>query len=1346
MEDVSVGEAKSRMTPTLHIQLLGDLYLRHGDVPVATLQSPQEQSLLAYLLLHRGAPQSRQHLSFLFWPDSTEAQARGQLRKLLYRLRQDLPGADAYLHTDTHTVQWLSAVPFTLDVAAYERALARADEEEASGHRTEAIAALERAVALYVGDLLPSCYDDWILQERARLSQRFVHALERLQAFLEGQRAYDRAIQYAQRLLRHDPLHEPCYRALMRLYALTGNRASALRVYHECVTVLERELDVAPGLDTRQAYERLLRSGALAAPPTSPATELAASSPLVGRDSEWAQLLDCWQDAVAGTPQLVLIEGEAGIGKTRMAEELVRWTQRQGASTATARCYAAEGTLAYAPVAQWLRARPLPPLEPVWRQELARLLPELLAEDADLAPPGPMTEAWQRQRLFESLARAVLGDKKPLLLLLDDVQWCDQSTLEWLHYLLRFDPRAQLLVIGTLRLEEVRDDHPLSKWLRAARRAVPLNEIALGPLDEAETVALATNVSGRTLDADLAACIHAETEGNPLFVVEMVRAGRLVDEREPDCPPQGLPPRVQATIEGRLAQLSPSAQELVGLAAVVGREFTFAVLAEASDLDQNALLRALDELWARRVVREQGGEGYDFSHDKLRQVAYARLGEVRRRHLHRRVAGALEAVFAADLGPASGQVAVHYERAGEVERALPYYLRAAEHARQVYANEPAMGHYERVLALTAPSGTGEKAEWRLQALGGLGQVHLPMGRLPEAEDQFRAAIALGKAIASPPRQIVRLYYWLGQALYQQSRYGEQIRVGEEGLALLGKEHESIEAVLILDTIATGYHNIGNRERARDLWYRAAAFVEHLPYVEELGTIYQVIFSLYLWNKQVDEAMRWLHVLETKIAADPDERAQGIIHKQKEAVLAGKGDIQGAIAHLQQALACTTRTGNVIEREFYLWRLSYRSLSLGDVPKAEEYARASLELKWIIGPRYHYFAWGHWLLGLILLCRGIGDKATEALEQAIAHAQETDHPELDLGANQILGRMYLERGERAAAWQRYRLAAALSTPKTFRNWRASLMRPYALAFTSVLSGLEEAQADPQAFRTFCRQFPGRERFVAGAEQSPDLAQFALVQWLLEAATPAQPARLLLHETFGAPPSPAWTWHDPFGDCRYALQEGLEIHAANGRDLWHINWSAPRLLRPLSSTSVPAANPAAAGFAVQTICVPASREKLAMGGLLLWIDQANYLRLNRGMDGSHEMIFLGCVDGQDLVIGRGAAAVSLPSHRPTRRQMPPWSAPTCGWSGSTDRSGRCAARTGKRGSPSATVPFPLTHARSSACTPSATSTALSTTAPTPMGRRSALGRFSAGRWRAQCRDCERRFRRVQHCREH
>src|SRR3989440_11004594 len=278
--------------PTLHIHLLGDFLLVSGDTTVTTVNLARLQSLLAYLVLHRTAPQAPSLLAFLLWPDSDEAQAYSNLRKLLHQLRQALPYADHFLHADRHNLQWLPEHPdasWTLDVLDFEQALAQAEQVEQAQETTALRKALEQVVELYRGDLLPSSYDEWILPERDRLRQLFLQAAERLIALLEQERDYDAAIKIAQLLLRHDPLHEATYRDLMRFYALRGDRAAALRVYHTCVTILERELAAEPGEATHQAYEALLQMDASSASSTSlplkstSFTPRGAGAPLVGR-------------------------------------------------------------------------------------------------------------------------------------------------------------------------------------------------------------------------------------------------------------------------------------------------------------------------------------------------------------------------------------------------------------------------------------------------------------------------------------------------------------------------------------------------------------------------------------------------------------------------------------------------------------------------------------------------------------------------------------------------------------------------------------------------------------------------------------------------------------------------------------------------------------------------------------------------------------------------------------------------------------------------------------------------------------------------------------------------------
>src|SRR5947209_9031685 len=222
--------------PTLHMRLLGDFSLLYNDQRVTNLNTMRLRSLLAYLVLHRDVPQQRQHLAFLFWPDSTEAQARNNLRQLLHQLRQALPAVEHFLSADTQTLHWHPVTPFHLDVAEFEQALTLADEVARHDDQQALQTTLEQADKLYRGELLPGCYDEWILPERDRLRQRHLQVLEQLLHLHEVQGDLITAIRYGQRLIGLDPLSEDLYRCLMHLFALNNDRASALRVYHTSFT------------------------------------------------------------------------------------------------------------------------------------------------------------------------------------------------------------------------------------------------------------------------------------------------------------------------------------------------------------------------------------------------------------------------------------------------------------------------------------------------------------------------------------------------------------------------------------------------------------------------------------------------------------------------------------------------------------------------------------------------------------------------------------------------------------------------------------------------------------------------------------------------------------------------------------------------------------------------------------------------------------------------------------------------------------------------------------------------------------------------------------------------------
>jgi tetratricopeptide (TPR) repeat protein len=364
--------------------------------------------------------------------------------------------------------------------------------------------------------------------------------------------------------------------------------------------------------------------------------------------------------------------------------------QAPNVGVVTARCYAGEGQLAYAPIASWLKSSALRPvlmtLDAALLTDIARIRPEVIAARPDAPAPGPKLENWQRLRFFEALAQA-FRSAAPFVLVMDDVQWADADTIEWVQYFLRSASDTHCLVIGTVRAEEEQDNPALGRLVRHLERDDLVTVLALGPLDETATAQLAAAVAEQPLDEIALAQTFRETEGHPLFIVER---GRMDAASRSSTSADNVLPRVQTVVAERLALLSQDARAAAEVAAAVGRDFRFDILAQASDLEEDALVRALDELWRRHIVRVQADERWDFSHDRIREVTYAGIGPARRRLIHRRIAQGMELLFANRLDEASASIAMHLDRGGQPARAVPFLERAAAVASRVSANEEAI--------------------------------------------------------------------------------------------------------------------------------------------------------------------------------------------------------------------------------------------------------------------------------------------------------------------------------------------------------------------------------------------------------------------------------------------------------------------------------------------------------------------------------------------------------------------------------------------------------------------------------------------------------------------------------
>ena len=674
------GEPPAR----LEVRLLGVVEIILDGRRLRAFNSLRLQRSLALIAIRRDL-QHRSRLAFELWPDSNERQARTNLRKLLHDFRHSLPDIGEFVEIDNEIVRWIPTGPSEVDVLRFRDAMAVGD--------------LELAARLYSGDLLPACYDDWVLNERAKLRAEAYRAFVRLTEEAAGRDDHKATIKNVQGVLDLEPTDEAAVRIQMEAHLALDDRAAALRSYHRYVEVLERDLGVAPGEAIGAMYQQL-RVGTINRDEVR-GEELApvAESPFVGRDLEVSQLHEAWNTAREGGAHLLLVTGEPGIGKSRLAMELGRHVRAEGHVVASARAYEAAGRPPWGPVVDLLRSDTLrshiDTLDTVWRVELTRLLPELL-DAAQASGPRQSGDLAQRHRLFDAVNRAITAGNRPRLLIIDDLQWCDAETIELIGFVVRSGQTAPVLIVGTVRSEEIPEHHPLVGLVDALGHDQAATTVQLDRLDEATTATLAARLGTvDTIDPKLAARLWSETEGNPLFVIEALRAGI-----SPDGSQAVLTPTMRAVLRARLGQLPDGAQRLAEVAAVIGRPFSVGLMVSTTGIGEHELVDHVDELWRRRIIRDQGLT-YDFSHDKLRAVALEMVSPARRRQLHRAVAEAIAVEFRNNIDAAGPQLAAHYDQAGMVEPAIDAYRMAGARAVAVSALDEAVTMFRRALALLA---------------------------------------------------------------------------------------------------------------------------------------------------------------------------------------------------------------------------------------------------------------------------------------------------------------------------------------------------------------------------------------------------------------------------------------------------------------------------------------------------------------------------------------------------------------------------------------------------------------------------------------------------------------------
>jgi len=913
-----VREDEAGTELVLRVFLFGGFTLTWSDAPLPAIPSRHARSLFAYLLTYRHRPHTRDLLAGTFWPDLPDAQARRRLSQALWQINRvlnPLPSPASYLLTKSNTVQFNVAAPYWLDVAEFQSVCTGAGDAPASSE----LETLRSAVQLYQGDFLAGYYDDWAIVERERLREMVLSALSRLLELCKAQGAYEDALSYAQQLTTENPLREEGHREVMRLLHLLGRDHEALQQYELCRHILAEEIGAEPTeATTALCHAIVTRSGKgetpylprKSRPPRSPLLEGTGSVPLVGRERERITLSSYLDKAISGHGNMVLIEGDAGVGKTRLLREFARGAEWRGVQVLWARGQDMAKLPPYGVLRELLRsglsslrARQLNQLlDGTWLRETSVLVPELTEWLPGLSARVMLAPEQAHSRLLEALARTVLalGEIAPHVLILEDLQWSDEASLEALTYLVPRLPESHVLVIGSCRSEETWGRTGVWQKLRTLDWTDAYRRLVLSPLTAEECGSLVRrSLALRSRAPTFEARLYLETGGNPLFVLETLRAlhdeGVLYrdtsgdwstpwDQTTTDYAELPLPPGVYQVIARRLAQLTSDEHATLQVASVLGTDFDFELLAQACHRDQESCLAILQELVHRQLLVETS-TAYRFSHDRVRQIAYQDMAPEERRQLHRIVAEALE-----NRSPHQVEMlAYHFEQGHVWRRAVRYHVQAGEQARAVQAYASALEHLNKAIALADKADLTIRRRFEL-----LAEHEAVLDVLGKREAQASDLAAMEQLAQNRP-------LWLAQVYLRQ---------------------------------ASLWIHTGDSDRAQETARRSLAFYRQLS--NEAGQVAALILLGTLFDRhgRPAEAIAPLQEAIALSRALGDQHAEAKAQHALGSALVGTTAYAEAETHLQAALGCYRQLNDSVNEAEALLHLGIAKMEQGHLAEAE----------------------------------------------------------------------------------------------------------------------------------------------------------------------------------------------------------------------------------------------------------------------------------------------------------------------------------------------------------------------------------------------------------------------------
>lgn len=897
----------------LVISVLGTPEIEVDGVPVQ-VDTRKAIALLVYLAVTRRT-QSRDRLTGLLWPDYDQERARAALRRTLSTLKKAL--GDRWVSADRLGVS-LDQNDVELDLAALRAAVAAAASHGHPADRAcpECAAPLETALeqtgtflqGFSLRDAEP--FEEWQSLEAENVEREVSSALDRLVHGHTAAGNLEAASAAAVRKLALDPLDEPAHRQLMQLLAWRGMRTAALQQYRDCVAVLDRELGVSPLPETTALYEAIAE-GAIESrehPTLVQPDEVAPVHPwhhmLRGRAPELDRLLDRFSK-ISAVGELAVIEGEAGIGKTRLAREFVAWAGGRGASIAEARSHEGETRLPYSLIGQLLdqlAERAQEEVDPATIAEVSRLVPRLQQGGVS---PAPIDDTGALARFFESVRKVLvtcLGGSRPGVVFLDDLQWCDPASLDVLSYVARRLDQAPLFIVAGWRSEEVDQDHPLRRLASDAARSGYLTTLVLERLGSDDVRGLVEDATG--LDARAAETMTSrlmeETEGIPLFVVEYLAARATGADATTEWQ---MPVTIKELLRSRARSVGQTARQIMGTAAVIDRSFDFDAVWRASGRTELEAVDALEELVRHGLVvahaAPQAQAVYEFSHEKLRRYVYGALSAARRRVLHRRVADAFlsSARRPEQVRSVAALIARHMELGGMEAEAATYHEMAAQRARDVFANREALDHYLSALALGHPDPASLHE--------GAGDMFVLLGRYGNAIDSYERSAAL-----AGQQSIPRLEHKLGEVHLRRGDWELSQSHLQAALDTLEPEGEAIVArARLLAALSFTAYRKGDLDEAIDLASRALEAATASSDDRALAQAQNQLGILENARARNDQAIAYLE--DSLRLATELEDAPGQVAALNNLALAqrSRGDVERALELTSKALRICEQQGD-----------------------------------------------------------------------------------------------------------------------------------------------------------------------------------------------------------------------------------------------------------------------------------------------------------------------------------------------------------------------------------------------------------------------------------------------------